>query len=106
MELESYIREQKNWSKKSFGDNTFKTGRSHKGLLEHIQKELKEIDNNPTDLYEWVDLIILGLDGAWRAGFTEEDITLALHRKQCINKLRIWPDNDGSGEKAIEHLKG
>lgn len=105
MDIVGSLKEQIKWSKKSFGDSTFRTGRSHKGILSHIQKELKEIDENPIDLYGWIDLIILGLDGAWRAGYTAEDVALALHVKQCINITRMWPKNDGSGRESVEHIR-
>jgi hypothetical protein len=37
--------------------------------IKHIKKELDdEIAHDPLDLGEWIDVIILGLDGAWRTG--------------------------------------
>jgi len=105
MELIEYIKDHISLSKKVFGDNTFRTGRSHKGLIEHIKKELDEIDQDPTDLYEWIDVIILAIDGAWRAGFTAEDVDLALFRKQTVNFNRIYPEHDKSGKEPVEHIR-
>ena len=94
-----YLREQKEWSKITFG-----SGRRTKGLIDHIKKELVEIKNAPTDLFEWVDVIILGLDGAWRAGWSEDAIYEALWRKLTINKNREWnvPDSE---DEAVEHVR-
>ena len=49
------------WSQRTFGPG----GRTL-GVCDHIQKELAEIAEAPTDVMEWVDVIILALDGALR----------------------------------------
>jgi hypothetical protein len=64
------------------------------GILNHIEKEIKEIVENPHDLEEWIDIIILALDGAWRCGrqrdYTPEDIMDMLDFKQLKNFDRVW----------------
>jgi hypothetical protein len=75
------------WSMETFGPDTHV-----KSITEHIKKELDEIEADPKDLKEWVDVIILGFDGAWRAGHTPEEIEVAIVAKQTKNEGRKWPD--------------
>jgi hypothetical protein len=94
-----------------FGKHTFGPGRRTLGITEHIRKELDEILAKPDDLMEWIDIIVLGIDGAWRhcpAGLTNKEkadlIAQTLARKQSINENRTWPDWRGKSEDvAIEH---
>lgn len=84
--FEKYLRDHIAWSKKVFGD-----GERTEGLCKHIESELSEVRAvNGKDLYEWIDIIILALDGAWRAGFSPFEIAMALRRKQDSNKTRSW----------------
>lgn len=77
-----------------------------KGVCDHIKKELKEIEAQPADLEEWVDVILLELDGAWRSGHEPLDICKAIAAKQTKNENRDWPDwCTQSPDKAIEHTK-
>lgn len=99
MNLIEHIRRQMAWSKTTFGP----TART-KGVIDHIRKELLEIEAKPYDLSEWVDVIILGLDGAWRHGFSPEEIAAAIEAKQAKNEARTWPDwRTRSQDEAIEH---
>ena len=98
-DLEKYINRQKEWSMKTFG-----LGMRTVGLCKHIQKELEEIQNDPVDVSEWCDIIILALDGAWRAGYTSEEITKALIEKQIVNFRRRWSLTKPQDE-YIEHIR-
>lgn len=99
MNFIEYVRQQIAWSTRTFGP-----GRRTKGVLAHIRKELVEIEEHPTDLSEWIDVIILATDGAWRAGYTAEQVAQALFDKQTKNINRVWPDWRGMSEdEAIEH---
>lgn len=98
-DLIEYIIVQKSWSMKTFGKS-----RRTIGICEHIKKELIEIAAKPYDLFEWIDIVILALDGAWRAGYTAKEITAALREKQQINFARMWEANHDEN-KAIEHRK-
>lgn len=99
--LWTYISSQIAWSSKTFGPP-----RGTKGVIDHIKKEVLEVESNPSDITEWIDLIILSLDGAWREGFTPEQIITALQAKYEINIRRKWPDwRESNPEKAIEHIK-
>lgn len=67
---------------RDFSLNTFGPGRRVAGVTDHIQKELKEVRDSDGDLAEWIDVIILGLDGALRSGAHPEEIISALVAKQ------------------------
>ena len=55
---------------------------------------------------QWVDLIILAMDGAWRSGATSQEIAEAIVDKQSKNEGRRWPDwRTADPEKAIEHKR-
>jgi hypothetical protein len=91
---------------RAFSLRTFGPGQRTKGVIDHIKKELIEIEAKPTDLTEWVDVVLLALDGAWRAGWEPEDIANAIHMKQDKNERRNWPDwRTADPDKAIEHIR-
>lgn len=95
----AHLQRQRDWSGKTFGP-----GARTEGVVDHIRKELAEILANPDDLYEWVDVVILALDGAWRAGYQPAQIAYALEAKQTRNEGRTWPDwRTADPSKAIEH---
>ena len=74
------------------------------GVLDHIRKELREIEADPADTEEWIDVILLCCDGARRAGATPEKIIETLVAKQTKNEGRKWPDwRTVPIDKAIEH---
>jgi len=87
-----------------FSERAFGPGQRTNGVLDHITKEIQEVRDAPNDLEEWVDLILLSFDGAWRAGFKPEEIAAAIESKQTKNMARNWPDwRTVDPEKAIEH---
>jgi protein-tyrosine-phosphatase len=89
---------------RAFSERTFGPGARTKGVVDHIRKELTEIEADPTDIMEWVDVIILAFDGAWRAGWEPEAIVAAIVAKQTRNEGRAWPDwRTADPDKAIEH---
>ncbi len=91
---------------KAFSEKTFGPGARTEGITDHITKELAEVRAKPHDLAEWVDLILLSLDGAWRAGYTPEQVAAAIAEKQTRNERRDWPDwRKAEPGKAIEHVK-
>jgi hypothetical protein len=91
----------------NFSAHTFGPGERTAGVVDHIRKELAEIEAvNGQDLEEWIDVIILAFDGAWRAGFSPANIVAALERKQTKNEGRQWPDwRTAPKDKAIEHVR-
>lgn len=90
-----------------FSARTFGPGARVAGVCDHIRKELIEVETSGGDLKEWVDVIILGLDGAWRSGATPQEIIAAIVAKQGKNEARTWPDwRNVDPTKAIEHERG
>lgn len=95
---DEHIDHQREWSTKTFGPGL------RLGVIDHLRKELDEVAEDPTDLSEWVDVIILGFDGAWRAGHEPQAIIDAIKAKQARNEARTWPDwRTADPDKAIEH---
>ena len=91
---------------REFSERTFGPGARTAGVLDHIRKELVEIEAKPGDLTEWVDVVLLALDGAWRAGHSPEDVALVIAEKQTRNEARKWPDwRTAEPGKAIEHCR-
>ena len=93
----------------TFSRNTFGPGERRAGVIDHLRKELVEIEEAGADdvLNEWVDVIILAFDGAWRSGATSHQIIAGIKAKQAKNEAREWPDwRTADPTKAIEHVRG
>jgi hypothetical protein len=100
-DLNAHLHRQREFSLRTFGP-----GKRTQGVLDHIRKECVEVEQAPTDLKEWVDLILLSLDGAHRAGHSPESICAAIENVQTRNEGRTWPDwRTQSPDKAIEHVR-
>jgi len=113
MDLEQHLLRQM-----AFSHATFGPGRRTEGVTDHICKELAEVaacDGLPA---EWVDEVILALDGLTRSlaygkdgerNDPEQVARNACHliaRKQTKNEGRIWPDwRTAEPGKAIEHVR-
>jgi hypothetical protein len=104
------INEQIKWSRVTFGPGT-----REQGIIDHIKKELKEIEqasNEDDKLEEWIDIIILGIDGAWRclepgSGDQKGQKIIGRYlRKMAENFNREWPDwRNFKQNQAIEHVR-
>ena len=99
-ELMAYIAKQKVWSGITFGN-----GKRTKGITNHIRLELKEIEDDSDRPNEWIDVVILALDGAWRTGATPKQIVEILKEKQIINFNREFPFPE-SEDHTSEHTRG
>ena len=100
-DLIAHIHRQRKFSIKTFGP-----GARSKGVIDHIRKELIEIEQAPNDLSEWVDVILLAIDGAHRAGHSPEEIAEGVDGKQTKNEKRNWPDwRTTNPDAAIEHVR-
>lgn len=100
----NHLRRQRDFSLRTFGPGD--AADRFAGLKDHIEKELRELARAPNDLEEWIDVVILALDGAWRTGASPEAIHTALEAKQRKNESRTWPDwRTAAPGKAIEHVK-
>lgn len=94
-----HLARQREWSERTFGP-----GKRVNGVTDHIAKELVEVRESDGDLEEWIDVVILGLDGAWRSGATPEQIVEAIVSKQTKNEWRTWPDwRSVPEDTSIEH---
>jgi len=102
MNFEKYIDRQRVFSYKTFGP-----GSRTQRVLDHIRKEMAEIEADPLDLEEWIDIIILAVDGAWRTGAPSDVIAKTLWDKLTTNiEKRQWPDwRTAEPGKAIEHIR-
>lgn len=98
----AHIERQREFSQRTFGPGS----RLH-GVTDHIAKELVEVrEAAPNNLDEWVDVIILAFDGAWRSGAEPQQIIDAIKAKQARNEQRQWPDwRTADPDKAIEHVR-
>ncbi len=92
-DLHNFLLRQKAFSERAFGP-----GLRTQMITDHIRKELVEVEAEPEDLEEWVDVILMGLDGAWRCVThgTEagriRDIAQGMVAKLAKNEKRTWPD--------------
>lgn len=85
IKLEKFLHKQKEWSSKVFGP-----GRRTLGIIKHIKAELEELERDPS-LSEWVDVVLLALDGAWRsANYDPDSVVEMLVLKQRMNMGRKW----------------
>lgn len=95
------------WSLKTFGPD-----QRSEGVLQHIEKEIKEVRENPNDILEWIDIVLLALDGAMRCGigrtgpngYSAKEISRAMVEKQRINRERKWGPKPAADEPSF-HIK-
>lgn len=111
-DLEAHLTRQMVFSRATFGP-----GSRREGVIDHIRKELAEVEASCGDPAEWVDVVILALDGLTRAiwasspsaaaeAVAEEAVGLILV-KQGKNERRDWPNwRDAPLNRAIEHIRG
>lgn len=96
-----HLKEQAEWSEKTFGP-----GNRTPGIVEHLREELDEVLED-SDISEWMDIVILALDGAWRSGYSPEQIIEGLEAKTLKNHSRSWPDwRQFTNGEPIKHVKG
>lgn len=116
MSLEQHLIRQIAFSRATFGPGT-----RTEGVIDHIRKELVEIEAaNPgiDRAKEWVDVVLLALDGLWReVGYgvpghvattdaCAKSSAVRIVEKLAKNELRDWPDwRTADPTKAIEHVK-
>lgn len=99
-DLAAFFNEKREWSRVTFGPH-----QSAVGVLAHIRKELLEIERDPSDLVEWIDVVLLVMDGAWRAtGADGRAFVDALVAKQAKNYRREWP-KQADPDVPIEHVR-
>ena len=114
MDLKHHLIRQMAWSHATFGP-----GKRNQGVIDHIRKELVEVEQSDYSDEEWVDVVILALDGLTRNlaysfgdGSRRDPNDVAqiainmIEHKQSINEGRVWPDwRVADKDKAIEHVR-
>lgn len=101
----------------AFSHATFGPGTRTSGVADHIRKELIEVLDANGEAAEWVDVVILALDGltrqlAYCSGPRKDPALVAalacnmIEGKQSRNEARDWPDWRGAPQdRAIEHVR-
>ncbi len=110
--IQSFLKTQIKWSKKTFGD-----GHRVEGIIEHIRREFLEVEDTvyaEKATKEWIDIVILAFDGAWRSYYgckfggdedeLPEKITKLLIGKQRENLKRKYPVPT-SQDEPVEHKR-
>ena len=90
----------KKFNNKTFGGFTLEEKAS--SLVKHIRAECVEIEENPTDLDEWIDVVILAMDALLRAEEPHE-ILRRWANKMAKNASRDWPEP--AADKPMFHIK-
>lgn len=109
-DLVAHLMRQREFSLKTFGP-----GARTKGVVDHLRKELVEIEETGgAVLEEWIDAVLLALDGAWRCAneisimpeAIVRAVAVCLERKLTKNENREWPDwRNADRDVAIEHVR-
>ncbi|MEO5927679.1 MAG: dATP/dGTP pyrophosphohydrolase domain-containing protein, partial [Patescibacteria group bacterium] len=81
----SLAEEQAEWSQRTFGTDA---ERGPTGPLEHLAEEACEAIQNPSDVTEYADCLLLVLDAARRARFCASALLAAACEKLAVNKQR------------------
>lgn len=104
----------------AFSHATFGPGQRTEGVIDHIRKELVEVEEANGESSEWVDVVILALDGLTRSlayslddGNTRRNPSEVaqmacnmIEGKQARNESRVWPDwRNAEKGRAIEHIR-
>lgn len=112
-EMQSMLARQMAVSKATFGP-----GRRTTPIIKHMRMEMEEVYDSDGDPAEWVDLVILALDGLTRAVWVGSDYKMSadraalmaemlLREKYAKNERRDWPDwRKANPLEPIEHIKG
>ena len=105
----------------AFSHATFGPGRRTKGVIDHIKKELVEVEKSTWGPEEWVDVVALAMDGLTRSlayphetyktrheradpVWVANQACTLIREKQGIVEGRRYPDwRTVDHDKAIEH---
>lgn len=107
LRLGRFLRERRKWSHETFGPPCF---RDWRGPLDHLKKEIAEVEKAATvrqEQEELVDCVFLAFDALDRCGSLEyREIVDLLVAKLAKNKLRNWGDwGTKDPTKAVEHVR-
>jgi hypothetical protein len=112
--LREFLIHKMRWSAATFGP-----GARTQSIIAHTRKELLEIEADKSDIREWLDVVLLAIDGYWRQWMADTDLDIPEERlhflaacdfiqmlleKQQINEARTWPA-PGPQDQPMEHIK-
>lgn len=102
-DLEIFLERQKDITQRAFGP-----GSRMNAILDHMLKEMGEVRDSGGETLEWIDLVILALDGAVRSCDGDIELVLnSLEYKLMVIHRRKYPDwRTANPDKAIEHIRG
>jgi hypothetical protein len=98
--LTDLIRDQSEWSQRTFGTDA---ERGPLGALRHLEKEAREAQESLADITEYADCLLLLLDASRRAGFKIMQVIEAAQEKMKVNKQRSWPKP--TDDNPVEHVR-
>lgn len=112
MDLKQHLLRQMAWSHATFGPTERRAA-----VIDHLRKELVEVEEAGGEASEWLDVVMLALDGLTRrlaycngdradpVQVAETACTMIVNR-QSRNEARVWPDwRTAPADKAIEHVR-
>jgi hypothetical protein len=76
---------------------TFKGYNTLPGKFAHMEREIKEVLNNPNDLSEWADVFILFVGAMGIQGLNFNQLLAAAASKMDVNEKRQWGPPDSHG---------
>ncbi len=90
---------------RKWSDATFGTPeeRGPLGPLKHLKEEVEEAIANPTDKFEYVDMLFTLLDSANRAGLSSDDLMIAAREKLEVCKSRTYPKPPPGSDEVTNH---
>lgn len=91
------------WALLTFGPMTEE---KRKGIIKHLRKELDEVEEDPTDPKEWIDVMILAIHGLFTLGLDGSDVLEDYFNKMLDNFEREWPDwRTADPTEPLEHVR-
>lgn len=78
-------------------------GATAKSKIAHLQKEVDELVEDPSDIHEHADAWMLLIGAAAIQGYNLDDVLGAIREKLEINKGRKWGEPDAQG--VVEHVR-
>ncbi|MEM7032812.1 MAG: dATP/dGTP pyrophosphohydrolase domain-containing protein [Chloroflexota bacterium] len=79
---------------------TFDDTDNQKLSLKHLKREIDEVLEDPSDIVEWADCLLLFLESTRRQELSVADVARAAEAKFEINEKRAWGDPDSEGVRS------
>lgn len=95
--LDSVIREVNAWQAVTFPTAT------PASVVEHLRREVMELVEEPTNVLELADVVILAAALSLTLGLSVSDLTAVIDAKLGVNRLRAWQAPDHMG--VVEHVR-